>query len=77
MQNTGNAIANMMKDIRRKRELKEQGIVEEAEKPIKFTAEPDGDFEIEKQHSVFNKSLEEETKTINSIAQDLLRKVKY
>ena len=77
MQNTGNAIANMMKDIRRKRELKEQGIVEEAEKPIKLTTEPDDDFEIEKQHSVFNKSLEEETKTINSIAQDLLRKVKY
>ena len=67
----------MMKDIRRKRELKEQGIVEEAEKPIKLTTEPDDDFEIEKQHSVFNKSLEEETKTINSIAQDLLRKVKY
>ena len=67
----------MMNNIKRKRELKEQGITEEDDSPIKLTAEQDEEFNIDKQNSVFNKSLEEESKTINNIAQDLLRKVKY
>ena len=66
-----------MNNIKRKRELKEQGITEEDDSPIKLTAEQDEEFNIDKQNSVFNKSLEEESKTINNIAQDLLRKVKY
>ena len=73
--NAGNAILNMMKNIKKKRELKEQGINEADEEEIKLTAEEEEPIEM--QQSVFNKSLEEEAKTINNIAQDLLRKMKY
>ena len=37
--NAGNAILNMMKNIKKKRELKEQGINEVDGEEIKFTAE--------------------------------------
>jgi len=65
----------MMNEIKRKRELKEQGIGEGEDMPV--SAEDAEEFQLDKRHDVFNKSLEEETKTINGIAQDLLRKVKY
>ena len=68
---------NMMKNIKKKRELKEQGITEGENEEIKLTADEAGEFNIDKQHTVFSKSLEEEAKTIENIAQDLLRKVKY
>ena len=62
----------MMKDIRRKRELREQGITElEGDGPADTSGKKkeDGEFNIDQQHSVFNKSLEEESKTINNIAE--------
>lgn len=38
MDNTGSAIMNMMKNIKRKRELKEQGIDEENNEAVQLTA---------------------------------------
>ena len=78
MDKAGHAIVHMMKGIRRKRELREQGIAEEEDRPAtQMIGQAEEEFNIEQQHTVFNKSLEEESKTINNIAQDLLRKVKY
>ena len=58
----------MMKNIKKKRELKEQGIGEEEAKPIRTTDDAADPFDVDKQQSVFNKSMEEETKTISNIA---------
>ena len=70
------AIQDMMKNIKKKRELVEQGVLKEGEE-LPADQEEEDDHNIEQKQTVFNKSMEEESRTINSIAQDLLRKVKY
>ena len=61
MHNTGNAILDMMKGFKRKRELMEDGLTAEE-------AELADVHQEETKHTVFDKSLEEESKTINNIA---------
>lgn len=59
----------MMRGFKKKREARENGYEEEDA--------PEVNNINETKHTVFDKSLEEESKTINNIAQELLRKVKY
>ena len=63
--NVNNAISDMMKNIKNKRAIKEREISKEE---ALESERKEKEFTIDKKNSVFNKSLEEETKTINNIA---------
>ena len=68
--NTGTAIGDMMKNFKKQRELKKIGVT-------KSKINDEEEQKLDKKNTVFNKSMQEEAKTIHLIAQDLLRKVKY
>ena len=66
--NTSHAIADIMSQIKKTRTLMEKEFPGEEENIPLCIESDEVAFELEKKNTVFNKSLEEETKTISNIA---------